>query len=179
MNLVEKSIAALKNLSDAQYAEFKALLIKLVQCDGQIDLFEWCLYRLLLQYLNSQFAQSRTTQRSQPKYNKAEQLAAEIAIVLSFVAHHDIEPARNFQHGLQAAGFEALPNIALRPQDNSFKHFNIALKKMTQAYPHLKGRIIKALVHCVLGNGVNSQEQNLVITIAAILECPTPDLFCG
>ena len=53
--LVEKAIPALKQLSLSQYQSYRQLLVKLAKADGQIDIFEWCLYRLVLQYLNPHF----------------------------------------------------------------------------------------------------------------------------
>jgi hypothetical protein len=75
---------------------------------------------------------------------------------------------------METAGFEGLE---LQAKTNSFKIFNIALDTLTEAYPHIKGRIMKSLAACVRADGVEVVERELVQTIAAILECPTPDLF--
>ena len=173
--LVEKSVPALKLLTPEKYSEFKQLLIKLVQADGKIDLFEWCLYRMLLQYLNPTFGKAKAIKT---KHGDVKKILGEIETVLSFVANHghtSLEGAmESFNIAAQTAGFEGL---SLQPRTESFKVFNIALDTLTEAYPHVKGRIMKALVACVMVNGVEAAEQNLVQTIAAILECPTPDLF--
>ena len=57
--MIDKAIPALKLLSEDQYTDFKQLLVKLVQADGKIDLFEWCLYRMILQYLNPTFNKAK------------------------------------------------------------------------------------------------------------------------
>lgn len=175
LELVEKSVPALKLLTPEKYEEFKNLLIKLVQADGKIDLFEWCLYRMLLQYLNPVFGKAKAIKA---KHGNADKVQAEIETVLSFVANHghdSLETAiAGFNAGANAAGFD---EISLQPRTESFKSFNVALDTLTQAYPHVKGRTMKALAACVQAHGVAVAEKELVQTIAAILECPTPDLF--
>lgn len=175
LELVEKSVPALKLLSTEKYNDFKQLLIKLVQADGKIDLFEWCLYRMLLQYLNPVFGKAKAIKA---KHGNADKILTEIETVLSFVANHghnSLESAmESFNVGADAAGFKG---ISLQLRTESFKNFNIALDTLTEAYPHIKGRIMKALAACVRVNGVEVVERELIQTIAAILECPTPDLF--
>jgi len=173
--MIEKSIPALKQISADQYAEFKQVLVKLAKADGKIDLFEWCIYRLILQYLNPAFDKAKAVKAT---YGNPKKLKAEIETVLSFVANHGhdtLEGAQNsFAIGAEMAGFS---DLKLQPKTDSLKQFNLALDKLTQAYPHVKGRILKALAGCVRADGVRIIEQELVQTIAAILESPTPDLF--
>ncbi|MFT4763923.1 MAG: Zn-dependent protease with chaperone function [Oleispira sp.] len=173
--IIEKTIPALKLLSQDQYIEFKQLLIKLVQADGKIDLFEWCLYRMILQYLNPTFDKAKAIKA---KHGNVKKLNSEIETVLSFVANHgsdSLEGAlESFSIAASTAGFE---DLQLQAKTASFKNFNIALDTLTQAFPHVKGRIMKALAACIQINGAKVVERELVQTIAAILECPTPDLF--
>ena len=173
--IIDKTIPALKLLSQDQYTEFKQLLIKLVQADGKIDLFEWCLYRMILQYLNPTFDKAKAIKA---KHGNAKKLNSEIETVLSFVANHghdSLEGAlESFAIAASTAGFG---DLQLQAKTTSFKSFNIALDTLTQAFPHVKGRVMKALAACVRVNGVEVAERELVQTIAAILECPTPDLF--
>jgi Zn-dependent protease with chaperone function len=173
--IIDKSIPSLKLLSSDQYIEFKQLLVKLVQADGKIDLFEWCVYRMILQYLNPAFGKAKAIKA---KHGNVKKLHKEIETLLSFVANHghnSLEGAlESFSIATDIAGFEAL---TLQPKTESFKAFNVALDALTEAYPHVKGRLMKALAACIRADGVNVIERELVQTIAAILECPTPDLF--
>jgi Zn-dependent protease with chaperone function len=173
--IIEKTIPSLKLLSADQYTEFKKLLVKLVQADGKIDLFEWCLYRMILQYLNPAFGKAKPIKS---KHGNVKKLNQEIETVLSLVANHghdSLEGAlESFSIATGVAGFE---NLKLQPKTESLKAFNVALDTLTQAYPHVKGRLMKALAACIRADGVKVAERELVQTIAAILECPTPDLF--
>jgi hypothetical protein len=130
---------------------------------------------MILQYLNSSFNKAKATKA---KYGNVKKLNSEIETILSFVANHSHNSLENalasFAIAARTAGFEGLQ---LQAKTSSFKHFNIALDTLTQAYTHIKGRIMKALAACVKVNAVEVTERELVQTIAAILECPTPNLF--
>jgi len=173
--MIDKAIPALKMLTEDQYTEFKRLLIKLVQADGKIDLFEWCLYRMILQYLNPTFGKAKAIKA---KHGNVKKLNIEIETVLSFVANHGHDSLEGALESFNiAAGIAGFEDLKLQPKTESFKTFNIALDTLTEAFPHVKGRIMKSLAACVRVNGVEVVERELVQTIAAILECPTPDLF--
>jgi hypothetical protein len=173
--IIDKAIPSLKLLSADQYREFKQLLVKLVQADGKIDLFEWCLYRMILQYLNPAFGKTKPIKA---KHGNVKKLHQEIETVLSLVANHghdSLEGAlESFSIAAGTAGFEGLK---LQPRTDSLKAFNLALDTLTQAYPHVKGRLMKSLAACIRADGMKVIERELVQTIASILECPTPDLF--
>lgn len=169
--LVELSMPALKQLSASQYQDFRQTLVQLAKADGEIDIFEWCLYRLVLQYLNPQF---EPVQPIAAKHAKADVLNNELAIVLSTLAHfgHDTAEAaaEAFNAAVSAAGFNGL---ALQPRSNSLKPLNQALAKLTEAYPHIKGRLVKAMQVCINSDGQQRPvELDLVRTMAAILEVP-------
>ena len=176
--LVEKAFPALKQLSAAQYQEFRTTIVQLAKADGEIDIFEWCLYRLVLRYLEPAFSEVKPVKA---KYNKAEKLNSEIATVLSYLAHygHDSQAAAEaaFNSAVQVAGFDS-GKVMLQPHNTSLKPLNLALAKLTEAYPHVKGRFIKALAACVQADDqLRSIELDIVRTIAAILESPVPGLF--
>jgi hypothetical protein len=122
---------------------------------------------MILQYLNSSFNKAKATKA---KYGNVKKLNSEIETILSFVANHSHNSLENalasFAIAARTAGFEGLQ---LQAKTSSFKHFNIALDTLTQAYTHIKGRIMKALAACVKVNAVEVTERELVQTIAAIL----------
>lgn len=177
--LVEKAIPALKQLSPDQYREFRQTVVQLAKADGEIDIFEWCLYRLVLRYLEPTFEDVKPVKA---KYNKPQQLYPELATVLSYLAHygHDSQQAAEdaFAQAIEAAGFDD-KKMKLQPASSrSLKPLNLALAKLTEAYPHVKGRALKAMIACIKADGsLRAVELDLVRTIAAILECPVPGLF--
>ncbi|ASP38155.1 hypothetical protein CHH28_05405 [Bacterioplanes sanyensis] len=172
--LVELAIPALKQLSPNQYQDFRATLVKLAKADGSIDVFEWCLYRLILQYLEPVFAQASPVKS---RYRQVEQVTEAAATVLSYLAHfgHDdqSQAQQAFEQACQAAALE----LALQPKQSQFKPLNQAITELQQAYPHVKGRFIKALVTCAKADQqLKSVEMDLVRTFAALLETPAPEL---
>lgn len=169
--LVETAMPALKQLSASQYQDFRQLLVQLAKADGEIDIFEWCLFRLVLQYLNPHFEKVRPAAF---KYAKDGDVSAELATVLSVLAWYgaDNQPAAQqaFARGAQSAGFSGL---SLQPRSNTLKPMNLALTRLTDAYPHVKGRLVKAMVSCMDADGQQRPvELDLVRTMAAILEVP-------
>lgn len=169
--LVERAMPALKQLSAPQYQDFRKTLMQLAKADGEIDIFEWCLYRLILQYLNPHFGEVRPLAA---RYSAVKDIRNETATVLSVLVHfgHDTgeAAAQAFAKACTAAGFTGLQ---LLPRSNSLKPLNLALSKLSEAYPHLKGRLIKAMQAAIHSDGeLRPVELDLVRTIAAIMEVP-------
>jgi Zn-dependent protease with chaperone function len=169
--LVELAMPALKQLSVLQYQDFRKLLVQLAKADGEIDIFEWCLYRLTLQYLNPHF---ETVTPVATRYAKEKDISDAISSVLSVLAWYGADQqqqaAEAFAKGAQAAGFTTL---TLQQRTSSLKPLNLALTRLSEAYPHLKGRLIKAMQACMDADGrQKGVELDLVRTIAAIMEVP-------
>ncbi|CCU70699.1 M48 family metallopeptidase [Thalassolituus oleivorans] len=174
--LVEKSLTALREMSPQQYENFHTTLVKLAKADGEIDLFEWCLYRLILQYLGAHF---NTVHPAKPRYSQADAVASEIATVISYVAcagqEHPEDIDKAYAAGIAAGGFSAVKRDIAHTTSGSLNPLNRALAKLTQAYPHIKGRIIKALMATITSDRhITEDERDMVKTIATILESPIP-----
>ncbi|MCY0965774.1 M48 family metallopeptidase [Parathalassolituus penaei] len=178
--LVEQSIPALKQMSSDQYLQFHRLVLQLAKADGHVDLFEWCLYRLLLQYLAPHFDPVMPVQA---RYSKPEQIADAIACVLSWLAHYGHDNTVDGLSAAEKAFKSALPNgafgplgLELQPRTEDLQSLNKALTQLREAYPHLKARLLKTLVACAMADGeVRDIEFDLIRTLAAILETPMPD----
>lgn len=175
LTLTETCIPTLKSFSEKQYAVFVKVLSALVKADGKIDIYEWCLYRLIVQYLSPQF---KSVKPIKMKYGKINSVKPALACVLSFVAQHGHDSLEEAQASFSAAcDAVELHDLQLQAKTHSFKEFNEAIKQLTAAYPHVKGRVLKALATCVKHMGTQPIERDLVMTIAALLETPVPELF--
>ena len=53
--IIDMAIPALKQLSDRQYPSFRANLVALINMDARVDLFEWCLQKILFNHLEGHF----------------------------------------------------------------------------------------------------------------------------
>ncbi len=172
--LVELAIPALKEISHEQFRQLRQQLTQLVKADGKISVFEWCLYRLTMQYLEAHFeaAQTRTA-----KYGKVDAIADACATVFSYCARHGHSNPATADHALQqafsAAGIESSIRTTAGINPHQLKPLNLALTKLQHAYPHLKARVIKGLLACIDSDQQRLPvELDLVRTIAAILETP-------
>lgn len=172
--LVELAIPALKEISHEQFRQLRQQLTQLVKADGKIALFEWCLYRLTMQYLEAHF---ETVQSRTAKYGKIDDITDAITTVLSYCAHHGHDEQGAAEHAFQLALIAAgLVNtsVSLRAINPlQLKPLNLALTQLQHAFPHLKARVIKGLLACINADQQRRPvELDLVRTIAAILETP-------
>lgn len=172
LTLIEKAIPALKAQSKPQYKGFKRLLIKVVQADKQIDLFEWTLYQLVSRYCDAHFGLSRARDN---RYTEIAEVADAYAVVLSTLAyygHDDEESAgRAFNVGAGAAGLYNLTLLA--PQACERKPFADAVTQLAMATPFVRQRLIKGLIKVARQDGeVVPLERELLSAIAAVMESP-------
>ncbi len=174
--LLELSLPALKCLSHSQYKVFKKTLNLLIRADRKLELFEWCLYQLLIHYLDPEHVPVKPTR---PSYKKALQVAAEYQLVLSTLAHygdqHEADRTKAFGRGTNIA---TLYNIALLPKQKcKLDDFIDAVNKLANCYPLIKYRLLKGLVHCAREDGrITIAEQEIIASVAAVMDCPMPQL---
>ena len=175
--IIERAMPALKQMSASQYKDFHKVISDLVKADGVIELFEWCLYRVLTQYLNAHFQLAKP---KAAKYGRPAAIRKEIETVISYathyaVAHHgasDYAAQDRFEQAVLIAGFEGM---SLQPLPNGLKPLNLALKKLEHAYPHVKSRVLKALIRCDQQDPSQTEPaSDFVRSVAVILESPLP-----
>ncbi|MGE0624553.1 MAG: M48 family metallopeptidase [Pseudomonadales bacterium] len=175
--LVEMAMPALKALSRPQYDRFIRNLVELVKMDQRISLPEWVLHRLLVQELTPHFEGPR---RVRPRYGRIEQVADEIATVLSTLARFG-QTGSEARAAAFAAGMETL-NLRgshLRgideAADENFNRLNGALRELRKLKPLAKPKVLKACAATVTADGhVSGTEGALLQGIAAALDCPLP-----
>ncbi|MFV8819162.1 M48 family metallopeptidase [Haliea sp. E17] len=172
--LVELCLPTLKAISPGQYAALKRVLLGLIKADAKTELFEWCLYQLLRHYLDPEFTQVRP---SSPRYRRMGQVSQQAQVVLSILAHEGSgETADSF-----AAGREELelPGIALLPREEcTVAGFSESVHELARLYPLLKPRLLKAMVAAASEDGeLNPAEREILAAIAAVMDCPAPDLL--
>jgi Zn-dependent protease with chaperone function len=174
--LVELALPALRRLSAQEYKQFKTLVQFLVECDRQIDLFEYCLQKVLLRHLEPHFGAPR---KPVIQFYALKPVVPDCAVVLSALARlgHEALEQREAAFG-QGARQLNLPTgqIALL----SFEEYDLpqidqALNKLTQLSPPLKKVVLGACAHAVASDGViQTKEAELLRAIADTLDCPMP-----
>lgn len=172
--LLELCVPALKSISAAQYRQFKNTLLSLIQADARTDLYEWCLFQLLRHYLDPEFLRIKP---SRPRYRKLQKVTYHLRVVLSVLAFEDKADAeRAFRLAADELGFTEM-HILSREQA-SVSAFSKAVHELADCYPLLKPRVLKAMVLTAEADGeLTPQEREILASIAAVMDCPLPDLL--
>ncbi|MDF1762036.1 MAG: M48 family metallopeptidase [Oleibacter sp.] len=176
--LLERALPSLRRLSAKQYQDFYHTLVTMAQMDGRIELYEWCLYRLTLQYLNAHFLPlSATNKGNKQRHSSAHSVADDIAVIIAYVANAGHVESKMIDLSYTAAMLSG--EFLMRPRDpklhtsNSLKPLNKALTVLTETAPKVRERLIRALIVCIRhDHHITDDERDLIRTIAAILETP-------
>jgi uncharacterized tellurite resistance protein B-like protein len=180
--LVNLALPGLRHLSPAQFQQFRATVQKLVESDGEIDLFEYVLQKIVMRHLEPHFTQAR---KPIVQYYALKPLADDCAILLSALAYAgQSEPEK-----IQAAflqGAQVLSNAAqcelnlLAENQCDLSQVDAALNRFSQAAPQIKKNVLSACAQTVAADGViQEMEAELLRAIADALDCPLPPFIEG
>lgn len=186
--LLSLALPALRQLSPAQYASLRAVLLALIQSDGRISLWEWVLQRVLLQQLDGVFAPRSRLHHT--AHRSLQQLQAEVVLLLGFVQRLGADrpqdaPARQGALPPQAqALFDevvtglGLPNAPLPPLAQlRLPQVNAALDALAALKPLQKPAFLTACAALIMADGVAAvAELEIFRALAAALDCPLPPL---
>ena len=177
--LVDLAIPALRELSPAQYAAFKANVEELIEADRKIDVFEWTLQRILLHHLAPEFEKARP---ARVKYRSLERVAPHCQVVLSTLAHAGSrsEAAASHAFGLGVSEL-SVPGLDLLPVDRcGLAQLDAAFSVLEELAPQPKGQLLHACAVTVAADReVNVVEAELLRATADSLGCPMPPLLPG
>ena len=172
--LLELCLPALKSISLKQYRRLKTTLLKLIQADARTELHEWCLYQLVRHYLDPEFIQVKP---SHARYRRLPKVAPHLQVGLSVLAHEgggDSETV--FRLGVDELG---LKKLTLLPREQcSVAAFSKAVHELAHCYPLLKPRVLKALALAAGEDGqLSPEEKEIIAAMAAVMDCPSPELL--
>jgi Zn-dependent protease with chaperone function len=175
--LVDLALPGLRHLSPPQFQQFRAAVQKLVESDGEIDLFEYVIQKVVLRHLEPYFTQAR---KPAIQYYALKPLAPDCAILLSALAHlGQAEPGKiqsAFQQGAQSLSYAARVELQLLPEaECELAQVDEALNRLCQAVPQIKKNVLNACAQTVAADGVIQElEAELLRAIADTLDCPIP-----
>ncbi len=178
--LVDLAIPGLRHLSPAQFQQFRTAVQKLVESDGEIDLFEYVLQKVVLRHLEPYFVQAR---KPAIQYYALKPLASDCAIVLSALAYiGQAEPEKiefAFQQGAQPLSYAAQVQLRLvTAAECDLEQVDAALNRLCQAVPQIKKNVLNACAQTVAADGVIQElEAELLRAIADTLDCPIPPII--
>ena len=172
LTLLDLAMPALKQLGAEQAAGLCAVMARLIRADGQVELLEWTLLRIVERNL----APSR---RLSGHFHLLEVLD-DAQVLLSFLAHAGTVPTDQAQAALAKAASE-LPYTVLNllpATQCDLKALEAALKRLNQLQPLQKPRLLKAMARCIEHDGrIEVAEAELLRAVADLLDCPMPPLL--
>ncbi len=182
--LLDMAFPALKDRPAAQIDYLNALVDKLIHMDGQVDLFEYSIARVLQGQLGDALY-PRKPLIGRGKLSRSRKLQRSARELLAIFSYHGQESAAlgeaAFQHGLQ--------KLALATGDNSgglaqylpadwVKHCDAALTMLNLLDGKDKRRLLSALIEVAgFDNGLNTAEAEMLRAIAAVLQVPLTPLL--
>ncbi len=177
IGVMDLCLPALRQLSDAQYASFRDNVGKLIQCDGEVDLFEFVLHKALLRHVDHAFTKSRGPA---VKYRSPVPLLPDIATALSALAWYAGETAEArdaaFQAGVAALMLKPDAFPMQRIDGCDFAALDAALDRLAEADPPTRQKIFNACNQAVRHDGViQPREAALLRAVSDVLACPMLD----
>ena len=173
LTLLEMSIPALKELSPDQYRTFSRNAAQLITADGQIDIHEWVLHRLLVKALHPHFEGPQTYHGRVRHVSRLKSGAATLLSILACAGHTESDDQVSaYQAGMQALDLEHpfTPHTQF-----DYGLMNTALSKLRKLRALAKPELIKACAVTVLDDGhISADEGALLQGVAATLDCPLP-----
>ncbi len=175
--LVDLALPALRQLSPAQFHEFRAAVRALVESDEQIDLFEYMLQKIVLRHLEPNFLPAPKTVT---QFYDLRPMVADCGVLLSAMAyagHEDSAQAEAaFAQGAQPLGRMAKSEIPFLPKvDCDLPRLDAALARLALAVPQIKKNVLNACAETVAADGlIQVPETELLRAIADSLDCPIP-----
>lgn len=171
--LTELLIPALKHLSAAQAKQLVQTMQAMIDADGQVKLFEWCLYQVIWRYLMGEHARRELHVR---QYKRRRSHDAQLSLsVLAHFGHNDAQQAQAaFEQAAEkfAVGLQAYPADQL-----NFSDLSDSLSRIDQWHALEKERLINAWVACVGHDGeTTAVEKKLLFTLCACIGEPLPEL---
>jgi Zn-dependent protease with chaperone function len=175
--LVDLALSGLRHFSPAQYQQFSAAIAALIESDGEIDLHEYVLQKIVLRHLDPQFNGAR---KPVIQFYALKPLAPDCAVLLSAIAHAGAENPADaeaaFRQGASLLADQARSEIAwLAPEQCGLTEVDAALNRLCQAVPQIKKNVLEACARIVAADEViQESEAELLRAISDTLDCPMP-----
>jgi Zn-dependent protease with chaperone function len=177
--LASLAFPALRRRPRPQLATFIETLNALIAADGDVDLHEYCLGKLVALQVVEALAPAAASAIGRVRLPEVE---ADAAALLAIVARHGHDDADAAERAFLAAIGDVLPGRALPyvPPQDWIGALDRALPRLDRLSPAGKELVIGALVRAISEDGATTvAEAELLRTIAAALHCPLPPLIAN
>jgi uncharacterized tellurite resistance protein B-like protein len=181
--VIELAQPMLRQLSVLQRQVFLPRLQQLVDIDGELSFFEWCLQKLLVHNLGSMTPINAARLELAGCEQEAKILLAAVVQAGQQVAEVALVAWTAACKALGVADDQHTGNpLAINPFAATMQAVNAvaldqALATLRSVKPLQKPKLLKALVACVQHDGqVTAEELQLVRLTSALLDCPMPPI---
>ena len=174
--MIDLALPALRRLTPAEYGRFSHIISALIAADGQMDLFEFMLQKVVRRHLDLFF---RRTAPPQVVVRSLSDAADETSAVLSAFSALSGPPGSAPNQAALAAASEVLRghglSLAPIPAAASLERIDAALDRFDRAVPQVKKQLLYACAAAVFADGqVSSHEAELLRAVADTIGCPVP-----
>jgi hypothetical protein len=166
---------ALRRLPLPERQSLARLAENLIRADARIDVFEFCLARLLGTLLRDEI-EARAPHGNVSLAEAAEDIHVLFAVLASFGASDEREARMAYEAGMQSVlpmnrpAYQALEDWPRRSSQ--------ALLRLEKLHPFAKKAVIEGLVKTIAHDDLlNVAEAELLRTVCATLHCPLPPLL--
>jgi Zn-dependent protease with chaperone function len=173
--LLQRAFPALRRSTVPQRQSLARLVNELIHADNRIDVFEFCLAKLLEMLLNDELSASipHGTLTLEDESNEISLLFA----TLAQIGAQDEQAARMaYEVGIASVLPMRRPPFAVTPDWQ--QKLSAALPRLEQLHPFAKKAVIEGLVKTVANDEMlMDDEAELLRTVCALLHCPLPPLL--
>jgi Zn-dependent protease with chaperone function len=174
--LIEIAVSTLRSLSYAEYQRFISMTQWLIASDGQMNMFEFMLERVLTRHLGGHFER---TGFQKIRYRAFDKLLDEANLLVSALADLGANEARDAD-AAHAAATEVWPGTFRREAIKSLDQLKESLARFDQASPLVKRQLLVACGKAAAKDGrITSHEAELLRAIADSIGCPVPPFGKG
>ena len=169
--LMELALPTLRGLSPSEYERFRDITRWLIASDGEVDLFEFMIQRVIERHLGSHFDRQAFRKIV---YRKFDRLLPEANVLVSTVAEIGAANAEDAEVAY-AAGTEGWATSFARKGVSSHDELDEVLDKFDASSPLVKKEVLVACARTAARDGkLSSREAELLRTIADSIGCPLP-----
>ena len=172
---LQRAFPALRRSTVPQRKALAQLATELIHADARIDVFEFCLAKLLETLLNDEL--DATTPHGTVTLEAA---ANEIALLFAVFAQIGTQDERVARESYEVGLATVLPmrRPPYTPVADWARQLSAALPRLEQLHPFAKKALIEGLVKTVANDEVLMEEEaELLRTVCALLHCPLPPLL--
>jgi Zn-dependent protease with chaperone function len=179
--LLEITFPALKLRPPAQLEYLVELAGRLIDVDGQVDLYEYCFYRVLRMSLGQAASPARYPGPRREARRELRQAVIDLLTVVADYGHRDAaSSAKAFEAGKAYLGKWAGEHDYQSKERYTLRALERSLDLLTALNNKGRYRVLKAVTAvAVYDNRVTSAETELIRTVCASLDVPLPPLIAG